>query len=180
MSIFHTHAVISVFCVSSVQIGGGDGGDVGNGLDYENMYGGGSERHTANRAPSATVLPFGRGPSQAADFFSARGAPSVLEVSLLSRLTFCVDIISANIFLLVLLLNKHYYYCMRKAKRIHTFNDFWSRTTTRTFQHSLITCHSSCVCTVHHAPVDSSTCRAETETSDVEEIGFESKQRFRA
>lgn len=33
------------------------------------------------RAPSATVEQPGRGPSQAADFFSARGAPSILEVS---------------------------------------------------------------------------------------------------
>lgn len=58
---------------------------VGGGLDYENMYED-SNRRGPNRAPSATVPPFsaGRGPSQAADFFSARGAPSILEVKPLS------------------------------------------------------------------------------------------------
>lgn len=41
-----------------------------------------SDRRSSShhRAPSATVPPFGRGPSQAADFFSAQGAPSILEV----------------------------------------------------------------------------------------------------
>lgn len=62
------------------ELDGEDGSDVGNGLDFENMHRD-SERHSPHRAPSATVLPFGRGPSQAADFFSAGGAPSVLEVN---------------------------------------------------------------------------------------------------
>ncbi|CAM9591141.1 unnamed protein product, partial [Pylaiella littoralis] len=57
---------------------GGDSRDVCDGPDDEIMYRD-SERQSLHHAPSATVLPFGRGPSQVADFFSARGAPSVLE-----------------------------------------------------------------------------------------------------
>lgn len=61
---------------------GGDGnghGDEGAASDIGDIY---SERdgHSQHHAPSATVVPHGRGPSQATDFFSARGAPSILEV----------------------------------------------------------------------------------------------------
>ena len=66
----HTHLVAE----------GEDGRNVGGGLDYENMYED-SDRPSPGRAPSATVPPSGRGPSQAADFFSAGGAPSILEVN---------------------------------------------------------------------------------------------------
>lgn len=58
---------------------GEDHGNGGGGLDYENMYED-SDRQSPHRAPSATVKPSGRGPSQAADFFSVQGAPSILEV----------------------------------------------------------------------------------------------------
>eukprot|EP00903_Cladosiphon_okamuranus_P014903 g13800.t1 len=60
---------------------GQDGGrNDGGELDYENMYEDGDGRSPSpGRAPSATVPPSGRGPSQAADFFSAGGAPSILE-----------------------------------------------------------------------------------------------------
>ncbi|CAM9238774.1 unnamed protein product, partial [Ectocarpus sp. 12 AP-2014] len=58
--------------------GGTTEGDVTDGLDCESMYGDG-QAHRPHRAPSATVFPSGRGPSQASDFFSARGAPSILE-----------------------------------------------------------------------------------------------------
>ncbi|CAM9501087.1 unnamed protein product [Ectocarpus fasciculatus] len=58
--------------------GGMTEGGITDGLDYESMYGDG-QAHRPHRAPSATVFPSGRGPSQASDFFSARGAPSILE-----------------------------------------------------------------------------------------------------
>lgn len=64
--------------------GGRTEGNVTDGLNYESMYGDG-QAHRSHRAPSATVIPSGRGPSQASDFFSARGAPSILEVSIVGR-----------------------------------------------------------------------------------------------
>lgn len=66
---------------------GSNGGGGGGGLDYASMYEDDVDRRSPDRAPSATVPPPpGRGPSQAADFFSAGGAPSILEVSKPPRL----------------------------------------------------------------------------------------------
>ena len=61
--------------------GGGDGRtETGSGADFKNAAGQTGELDP-NCSPSATIAPLGRGPSQAMDFFSARGAPSILEVN---------------------------------------------------------------------------------------------------
>lgn len=91
--------------LSEIDAGEGDGAgktEAGNGAGFENASGEIGESDP-NRAPSATIVPVGRGPSQAVDFFSARGAPSILEVGCCSGELCCFEVylvyINASIFM---------------------------------------------------------------------------------
>lgn len=70
-----------VVFVSSLGADEGGGGEENpDGGQISGIYGEQDGLLRPRHAPSATVEQLGRGPSQAADFFSARGAPSILEV----------------------------------------------------------------------------------------------------
>lgn len=56
-----------------------ENGDIASVMKSEHMFGE-TRASREHLAPSATVANHGRGPSQAADFFSARGAPTILKV----------------------------------------------------------------------------------------------------
>ena len=92
-------STISIFpFLSKVDGGGGDGAgktEAGSGADFGNTSGEIGELDP-NRAPSATIALVGRGPSQAVDFFSARGAPSILEVGCCSGELCCLVVYIKN------------------------------------------------------------------------------------